>query len=150
MGCHQLGERCQKTTSCCGMAAVTCRPDAAGVSRCQGAATAACEADGQGCAVPAQCCSGFCLPDTQGTLACRASCAPVGAPCAATSDCCAGTCGGEPGKSVCLPTAETGSGAALCLQPGEPCDLAAARCCAGAFCATIPGGATSCAAPVIE
>jgi hypothetical protein len=151
MGCRQPGERCAKNDECCGKGADACRADAEGVLRCQGPAAAACGADGHGCALPDQCCSGFCQPDTAGALYCRGACAPVGAPCAGEDDCCAGTCGGEPGRTVCLPPAQAGGGApATCLQLGEPCDVAAARCCAGTFCSTVSGGGTSCARPVVE
>jgi hypothetical protein len=148
MGCRQPGERCGKSDECCGKAANACRADAAGALRCQGPA-AACVSDGHGCALPDQCCSGFCLPDATGALYCRAACAPVGAPCAGTGDCCAGVCGGEPGRTVCIPPAEP-AGAVMCLQLGELCDVSAGRCCAGTLCATVTGGGTSCARPVVE
>lgn len=150
MGCRQPGERCGKDDECCGKAAGACRADAAGVLRCQGAAGAACVSEGHGCALSEQCCSGFCLPDTTGALYCRASCAPVGAPCAGSADCCAGACGGEPGQAVCLPQQKVAGDAGVCLQLGEPCDVAAARCCAGTLCAKVTGGGTSCARPVVE
>jgi hypothetical protein len=38
----------------------------------------------------------------------------------------------------------------MCLQSGEACEVASARCCAGTFCSTVNGGATSCARPVVE
>jgi hypothetical protein len=150
MGCRQPGEHCAKSDECCGKAPDACRPDTAGVPRCQGPATAACGTEGHGCAMADQCCSGFCLPDSAGALYCRGSCAPVGAPCAGSADCCAGACGGEPGRTVCLPPAGAGGPGPLCLQVGEPCDVSTALCCAGTFCATVSGGGTSCARAVVE
>jgi hypothetical protein len=152
MGCRQAGERCGKSDECCGKGADACRPDGAGVRRCQApsAIGAACGAEGFGCALPEQCCSGFCLPDTTGALYCRAACAPVGAPCAGAKDCCAGECGGEPGRTVCLTPVDLQGAPPTCLQLGADCDVKAARCCGGAVCATVNGGRTACALPIVE
>jgi hypothetical protein len=151
MGCRQPGERCGKSDECCAKGADACRPDGAGALRCQAPAGGpACVADGHGCALREQCCSGFCLPDSTGALYCRGACAPVGAPCAGVNDCCAGVCGGEPGRTVCLPPADAPGGAPTCLQLGADCDVGAARCCGGALCATVNGGRTACALPIVE
>jgi hypothetical protein len=130
-----------KDDECCERVRGSCRADGDGALRCLGAIGATCLAGGAACAVPEQCCSGFCLPDGAGGLACRPACAPAGAPCVASGDCCERACVGPSGRAVCAAVA--GSTPA-CLPAGAPCTAGQSSCCAGTSCEPTTAGTSAC------
>jgi hypothetical protein len=88
-----------------------CDETLTGVSRCYGPeAHDECLPDGQPCRFGDECCTGFCIPDADGTLLCNGSCASLGATCTADSDCCDGLCQNdqcEPNITGCAPLGVT-------------------------------------------
>jgi len=138
-----MGETCMKTEECCG--GERCRADTTGHLRCLPAGEG-CSATGYPCAVAAQCCGGWCLPDGSGAFACRDACAPVGALCEAPEDCCSGSCVGPPGAAVCV-LAGPPPAHPICAAAGDACATTSGACCAGTVCAQVEAGARACAVP---
>jgi hypothetical protein len=138
--CRVMGELCMKADECC--AGATCGADGTGRLRCLPAGEG-CAAAGYPCAVAAQCCGGWCLPDGSGGYACRDACAPVGAACMAPGDCCTGSCVGPPGAAACA--AFVPSGDPVCAGAGVSCDATPGSCCAGTACAPVQSGGRACA-----
>jgi hypothetical protein len=144
--CRPLGDRCMKSDECCDKSAGSCRADETGTLRCLGQplSESSCIGVGYACAVSERCCSGRCLPDARGALACRPACAKIGAPCAADEDCCGGSCVISDGRASCVTTGIVDPGAE-CTPPGGPCEPIDGSCCAGTECALLLDGTHACA-----
>lgn len=126
--CLNVGEICDDTSRiCCGQPAVAssdttlCYLTGMGISRCLGDSPNECREDGSACKIANDCCSHYCLPRSDGLLACEATCATYGAPCRGSRDCCMGL-------SCSNGTCQTSG--TFCRQLGQPCD-SMDECCSG-------------------
>ena len=106
--CGKPGEVCDKDPDCCAATGISkCLPDPSpgGPKRCHVAGTPACVAEGAACALTSECCTGRCVPGSNGSFACRSECLGYGSPCAARADCCGVDvdCVHVAGALVCAP-----------------------------------------------
>jgi len=107
--CGKDGEGCMANPQCCavgpGLGCVE-NPPAGGFHRChsQPVSPDGGAADGLACALPDECSSGLCLPQS-GPLQCSASCVADGFACTDRADCCDpfADCMNEQGSLVCAP-----------------------------------------------
>ena len=89
-----------------------------GTARCKPAGQ--CASNGKACKLPEECCSHYCLPDSNQNLTCAPSCASKGAACQASPDCCTGYCSNGLCKDSGVP----------CYQLGVSCQDGT-QCCSG-------------------
>ncbi|MGD0530338.1 MAG: hypothetical protein ABSE49_34710, partial [Polyangiaceae bacterium] len=104
--CGADGEQCGGNPDCCSDETCVTLPPPAGAHRCQAPfGDAACRPEGAPCAMPTECCGGYCLPGMTGTFSCTSTCAADGDACTADGDCCASgsTCQVISGALLCAP-----------------------------------------------